>query len=151
MTSKGNTEDMSNSQRKRVCATCFFNGGLTSPPSPGGPLDGVYCKNPYMASTMDDQQEFLEKGSINLWRVEEVCLPGEDASCVRWRANMPTCSNCHCPLKEINAEVTYGLYFKDGHWHKGNEAVSYRCGGCGIEVTKHDDGVEDALRETGEL
>jgi len=74
---------------KYLCDTCKLALRITSPPSPGGPKDGVDCLSGELAITMDSysdsvdyMEEFCRFGHLNLWKAPELdgCSEYERAS-----------------------------------------------------------------------
>ena len=103
---------------KRVCATCKYNEGITSPPSPGGPQDGLNCSHPLMIKRYGTLEE--KATNINIWRVEvidpiEGCeqweeKPGEDPEIIKERTHAT--EELSASLKILDIEVDYW----EGDW-----------------------------------
>ena len=77
---------------KQICATCKFAQGFDFGPGISGSEEGVQCTNPEFAKYLDDlqkstsyQEEFNERGFINIFRVEAVSSD-KGETCQFWEA-----------------------------------------------------------------
>lgn len=137
---------------QKVCKTCKLALRFTSPPSPGGPLDGVDCTSPRLAGYLDELgssnyiDELKEHGSFNIWRIESVAV-GEE--CEFWQPREELkCPGCGGPLL-ILATHEYRIYFEDGKYHKDVGTVEYACNTCRVPLSP--DKIKKALAEVDEL
>ena len=62
---------------------------------------------------------------------------------------IPKCPNCEEPLTEIYGQDKYRIFFKDGQWHKDEEASKLVCGKCYGDLDDAD--VEDIMGAVGLL
>lgn len=74
---------------QRICATCRYNEGFTSPPLPGGLYDGVECSNPEVVKRDGNPGDI----TVNLWRVE-VVVRTEEPMCEHWKKVIGKCPVC---------------------------------------------------------
>ena len=77
---------------KHICATCKFAKKFAFGPGISGAEEGVECTNLELARYLDElqksssyQQEFSERGFINIFRVEAVAS-NKDEECQFWEA-----------------------------------------------------------------
>ncbi len=67
---------------KRICGTCGHASKFDYPPSPGEPDEGVHCQSRGLAEDCDLLDEYEEKGSALVLRVEVV--DGDQGDCPYW-------------------------------------------------------------------
>ena len=135
-------------QRPRhICETCHY-GTADTPPSPGGPEDGVACTNPAMIQDEGQADEYQERGNLNLWRIEVIAPDCEcDEWAIRGTVQVPAtyrttkevqleCSMCQpeTTLHTVDADWSTGKPLANGYKPAVDEAVKSHhivCTQCG--------------------